>query len=143
MARKKHGFVNGSFAHRRTESGYLGAMLDAVTIEDWRSIVVAAVDMAKAGDPGSRAWLAQYLIGRPGLVAPAPLTVVLQRLSGHDPLVDQLAKPYIERVLYPALHSNDGFRDEVKAQVADELRGLEAKPPALPNTGNPAAKPAT
>ena len=68
-----------------------------------------------------------YLIGKPGATAPAPLTVVVQQLSGRDPLVEKLAKPHIDRVEYPSLHADDDIKDALKAQVAAELRALEAQ----------------
>jgi hypothetical protein len=51
MARKKQNYIKGTFTHRRTEADYMGALLDAVTLEDWRSVVAATVAAAKAGDP--------------------------------------------------------------------------------------------
>jgi hypothetical protein len=81
----------------------MGVLLDAVRVEDWREVVRATVAAAKVGDATARAWLAQYLIGKPGLTAPAPLTVVVQQLSGRDPLAERLANPYVERVKYPSL----------------------------------------
>lgn len=135
MARKKQNYINGSFTHRRTEADYMGALLEAVPLEEWRSIVAATVAAAKAGDPGARAWLGQYLVGKPALTAPAPLTIVVQQLSGHDPLVDSLAKPHIERAKYPSLHRDDGFEDVVRACVADELQALEARKSIIPETG--------
>lgn len=86
MGRKKQSYIKGTFTHRRTEADYMGVLLDAVPLEDWRAVVGAAVAAAKADDAGSRAWLAQYLVGKPGAVAPAPLTVIVQQLSGRDPL---------------------------------------------------------
>ena len=80
---------------------------------------------AKAGDPGARAWLAQYLVGKPATQAPAPLTVVVQQLSGRDPLVEQLVEPHVDRMKYPALHADDHRVDALKAQVAEELRAGE------------------
>jgi hypothetical protein len=50
----------------------MGALLDAVTLEDWREVVTATVAVAKAGDPSARAWLGQYLVGKPAATAPAP-----------------------------------------------------------------------
>jgi hypothetical protein len=94
MARRKQSYLKGRFEPRRTEGDYMAVLLDAVTLEEWRSVVVATVAAAKAGDPSARAWLAQYLVGKPGATAPAPLTVVVQQLSGRDPLVDKLAKPH-------------------------------------------------
>ena len=127
MARKKQGYIKGTFTHRRTEADYMGVLLDAVPLEEWREVVIATVAAAKAGDPGARAWLGQYLVGKPGVTAPAPLTVVVQQLSGRDPLVDKLAKPHIDRAEYPSLHAGDDFKDALKARVADELRALEAQ----------------
>jgi hypothetical protein len=134
MARKRQSYIKGAFTHRRTEAEYMGTMLDAVTLDDWRSVVVATVAAAKAGDPSARAWLGQYLVGKPAATAPAPLTVVVQQLSGHDPLVDRLAQPHIIRAEYPSLHADDDFKDAVKAHVADELRALEAQKSNTPET---------
>src|SRR5947199_2203137 len=97
MARKRNTYVKGTFTNRRTEAAYMGVLLDSVTLEDWRSIVAATVAAAKAGDPSARSWLGQYLVGKPAATAPAPLTVIVQQLSGCDPLVDSLAKPHIDR----------------------------------------------
>jgi hypothetical protein len=84
------------------------------------------VAAAKAGDATARAWLAQYLIGKPGLTAPAPLTVVVQQLSGRDPLTERLAKPYVDRRKYPSLSATEGFEDAMRELIAGELRVLEA-----------------
>jgi hypothetical protein len=93
------------------------------------------VAAAKTGDASARAWLAQYLVGKPGATAPAPLTVIVQQLSGRDPLVDRLAKPHLDRAEYPSLHAGDDFKDALKARVADELRALEAQKSNTPETG--------
>lgn len=127
MARRKQNYIKGTFTHRRTEADYMAALLDAVPLDDWRAVITATVAAAKAGDAGARAWLAQYLIGKPGTTAPAPLTVVVQQLSGHDPLVEKLAGPHIDRVEYPTLHADDDIKDALKAQVAAELHALEAQ----------------
>jgi hypothetical protein len=63
MARRKQSYLKGRFEPRRTEGDYMAVLLDAVTLEEWRSVVVATVAAAKAGDPSARAWLAQYLVG--------------------------------------------------------------------------------
>jgi hypothetical protein len=52
------------------------------------------------------------------------LTVVVQQLSGRDPVVEKLAEPLIDQAEYPALHSGDDFKEEVRARVAEELRGM-------------------
>ena len=133
MGCRKQTYLKGRFEYRRTEGDYMAVLLEAVTLEEWRSIVTATVAAAKAGDHGARAWLAQYLVGKPGTTAPAPLTVVVQQLSGRDPLVDALAKPEIERMTSP-FHSEDAAEDAVHARVAQELRALEAQKSNIPET---------
>jgi hypothetical protein len=135
MGRKKQNYIKGTFTHRRTETDYMSALLDAVPLEDWRSVVVATAAAAKAGDPSARTWLAQYLVGKPSATAPAPLTVVVQQLSGRDPLVDSLAKPHIDRAQYPLLSADDDFKDGIRELIAGELRVLEAQKSNTPETG--------
>jgi len=123
MARKRKDaeLVQGRAAHRRTEHDYAGVLLGAVTLEDWRDVVNGAKIAAKAGDPQARAWLAQYLMGRPEGKAPTPLNIVVRQLNGVDPLVERLAMPLIEREKYPSLHRDDGFAAQIRALVAAEL----------------------
>lgn len=99
----------------------MGAMLEAVSIEEWQVVVRSALEAAKSGDASARGWLAQYLIGRPSTTAPAPLTVVVQQLSGQDPVVEKLAAPLIHRLENPAFHCRDDLKDVLKARVAAEL----------------------
>lgn len=66
-------------------------------------------------------------MGKPGATAPAPLTVVVQQLSGRDPLVDNLAKLHIDRLEYPTLHADDDMKEAVRVLVANELRALETQ----------------
>ena len=94
-------------------------MLEAVTLEDWREVVNAAKVRAKNGNPQTRAWLAQYLMGKPAGTAPTPLTVVVQQLNGADPLIDKLAQKAIHSVKFP--DSDGGWKDRIKAVVAAEL----------------------
>ena len=123
MATKKRPpeLIRGHATHRRTEGYYMGALLDTVTLDDWRDVVAGALKAAKDGDAQARNWLAQYLIGRPEGKAPTPLTVVVQQLNGVDPLVDKLAKRTIDNALYPGLHQNDAYTDNIKALYAVEL----------------------
>ena len=128
MARKKNApLLKGRFVHRRTESAYLGVLLDAVSPEDWREVVSTTLAAAKAGDAGARAWLGHYLMGRPNVPAPAPLAIVVQQVSGSDPLVEALAQPHIDSEDLLLTLTNNGFQDDVKARVADELRVLEGR----------------
>ena len=48
---------------RAVEERYLAALGEAVSLDDWRDIVRAAVGAAKCGDPKARSWLSAYLIG--------------------------------------------------------------------------------
>jgi len=130
MARKQERIIKGSFNHRRTEAEYMRELLDAVPLEEWRDIVVATVAAAKAGDASARAWLAQYLVGKPGATAPAPLTVVVQQLSGFDPVAEELVKPELERLRFPdfsEILGHDSSEAALRARVAAELRALEGQ----------------
>ena len=100
----------------------MGVLLDTVTLNDWRSVVSGALQAAKSGDPQARNWLAQYLIGRPEGKAPTPLNIVVQQLSGADPVVEKLAKPAIDRALYSSGNTNDDFKAHIRALVATELQ---------------------
>lgn len=120
MARKKQQeLIRGQAAHRRTEGDYMSVLLESVTLEDWRAVVNNAKTLAQAGDPQARAWLAQYLMGKPAGSAPTPLTVVVQQLNGADPLIDKLAREAIHSVKFP--DAERGWKDGIKALVAAEL----------------------
>ena len=112
----------------------MGVLLDAVPLEEWREIVSATVAAAKAGGATARAWLAQYLVGKPAATAPAPLTVIVPQLSGRDPLAERLAQPHIDRVRYPSLRADDDFEDAMHELIAGELRALEAQKSTAPET---------
>ena len=75
MARKKQSYIKGTFTHRRSETDYMGVLLDAVSLDDWRSVVATTVAAAKAGDPSARAETAWRPIRRVvgGIVDPNPL----------------------------------------------------------------------
>ena len=120
--RKQTEYIKGTAQHRRTECDYMGVLLDTVTLNDWRSVVNGALQAAKGGDPQARNWLAQYLIGRPEGKAPTPMNIVVQQLSGTDPLVEKLAKPAIERILYPSINQNDDLKAHIRALVAAEIQ---------------------
>jgi len=96
---------------------------DLVTFDDWRDAVNAALAAAKQGDNSVRAWLGQYLLGRPEMKAPTPLNVVVQQLNRDDPVVDRLARPVINRELFPMANENDEWEKGVKALVAADRKG--------------------
>ncbi len=128
MARKKQQeLIRGHAAHRRTEGDYMGVLLETVTLNDWRAVVNSARTLAQAGDAQARAWLAQYLMGKPAGSAPTPLTVVVQQLNGVDPLIDRLAQKAIHSVKFPDSESGwkDGIRALVAAELAEKVRNVE------------------
>ena len=125
--RKQTEYIKGTAQHRRTEGDYMGVLLDTVTLNDWRSVVNGALQAAKAGDPQARNWLGQYLVGRPEGKAPTPMNIVVQQLSGADPLVEKLAKPAIDRALMPNSYGNEDFKAHIRALVATELQ-VKVKP---------------
>lgn len=119
--RKPPELIRGNATHRRTETDYMGALLETVTLADWRDVVAGALQGAKAGDAQARNWLAQYLVGRPEGKAPTPLTVVVQQLNGADPVVNRLAKPLIDREKYPSMHRDDHREADIRALLSREL----------------------
>ena len=119
--RQQTEYIQSHATHRRTEGDYMGVLLDAVTLDDWRGVVTGELKAAKGGDPQARNWLAQYLVGRPESKAPTPMNIVVQQLNGRDPLVERLANPTIQRDKYPSLHSNDAYEAHIRALVAAEL----------------------
>ena len=134
MARKKQQeLIRGHAAHRRTEGDYMGVLLEAVTLDDWRAVVNSAKTLAQAGDPQARAWLAQYLMGKPAGNAPSPMTVVVQQLNGADPLVEKLAAPVIHRLKYPELEGKGALGDNIRALIAAELAEKIRQPETIEN----------
>ena len=119
--RKQTEYIQGHATHRRTEGDYMGVLLEAVTLEDWRTVVNNAKSLAQDGDAQARSWLAQYLMGKPEGKAPSPLTVVVQQLNGADPVVSRLAAPAIHQAKHPSMHSNDDYEAHIRALVAAEL----------------------
>jgi len=112
--------LRGSATHRRTQSDYMGALLDRVTLETWGDVIDATVAKAKEGDAQARAFLAAYLVGKPVHEAPEPLIVTARRLSGDDVLVAKLAEPMVSRLQYGTTGTEDS-RDYCREQVAAEL----------------------
>jgi hypothetical protein len=119
--RKQQNLIKGTANHRRTEGDYISTLLDTVTLEDWQDVVSNALAAAKQGDAQARAWLAQYLVGKPAGKAPTPLTVVVQQLNGNNPLVEKLAKPVIDQYKYPSMHEYDAWETQIKAMITAEL----------------------
>ena len=111
----------------------MGVLLDTVTLDDWRTVVASALQDAKGGSMQARNWLAQYLVGKPKGDAPTPLNVVVQQLSGADPVVNRLAKPIIDQRKYPGMHRDDAQDDHIRALIAAELQQRISTPDILEN----------
>lgn len=133
MKKQKPGYVRGSGTNQRTEASYMGVLLDAVTLDDWRDVVGGALQAAKDGDAQARAWLAQYLMGRAAQKAPAPLTVQVNQWSGTDPLAERLAQSTIQRHEFPTLHRDDDWKREVQDAVAAEVAQKLSLPESVSN----------
>ena len=58
MQKKRH-FVKGDSALRQTETDYMAAMLETVTVADWTETIASTVEDAKSGDFTARNCLAQ------------------------------------------------------------------------------------
>ena len=62
-------FVKGSIGNptgrspREREERYYQIMMSTVTFENWKSIILKAVQQAEKGDAQARKWLGDYLVG--------------------------------------------------------------------------------
>jgi hypothetical protein len=112
--------LRGYAKHRRTQSDYMGALLDRVTLETWGDVIDATVAKAKDGDAQARAFLAAYLVGKPAHDAPEPLAVTAARISGDDALVDKLADKAARRQCFGGSNFDD-TRDDAAQSIAAEL----------------------
>ena len=121
MATKKRittGLIPGHATHTRTQDSYMGALLDAVSLDDWREVVTGAVQAAKGGDPQARAWLGAYLVGKPESKAPAAISVIVNQLSGTDLVVNRLA----DKLTSPSFDfEGTGNRAQITQQLKAEL----------------------
>lgn len=111
--------IPGHATHTRTQDSYMGALLDAVSLDDWRDVVTGAVQAAKGGDAQARAWLGQYLVGRPESKAPTPINVIVNQLQGKDKVLDTLVNDNYMKAAFP--DDNAGYKTNVRAQLAIEL----------------------
>lgn len=107
--------LRGHAKHRRTQSDYMGALLDRVTLETWGDVIDATVTRAKDGDAQARAFLAAYLVGKPAHAAPEPLAVTAARISGDDALADKLTKDATD------WRMDDDEKEAIREAIATEL----------------------
>ena len=95
MSNKRPKYLHGHAGHTRTEADYAAALLEVCSVADWRAIIATTVTAAKGGDAQARAWLGQYLMGKPHAPAPTPLQVTVQQWSGVNPVAERLAQGII------------------------------------------------
>ncbi len=121
MTTKKHttGLIPGHATHTRTQDDYMSILLDTVTADDWRDVVTGALQLAKSGDPQARAWLGQYLVGRPESKAPSPINVIVNQLQGKDKVLDTLVQNNYMETNFP--DNNAAYKTNIRAQLAIEL----------------------
>lgn len=110
---------------RSVEVEYLRALSDEVTIDDWKDIVAAAKEQAKAGDAKAREWLASFVIGKE---PPATLRD-LALMDIHEATVDDLLDAKANEVEYfgrgLAGEAVEGKRKRVEREA--RLAELQAK----------------
>jgi hypothetical protein len=112
------GLLPGHATHTRTQDAYMGALLDAVSLEDWREVVTGAVQLAKGGDPQARAWLGQYLVGRAEAKAPTAINVVVAQLQGRDAVINRLVAD-----IAPSSYDIEFNRvPDTRAQIKEQLQ---------------------
>jgi hypothetical protein len=93
---------------RAVERQYLAALNDAVTLDDWKDIVKAAVQAAKEGDGKARGWLTRYLIGT-------------DPLSLTDLAADEAAELGTERDILERMAKRAQHRNFVELYSSHEL----------------------
>lgn len=125
-------YVKGSATHRRHADDYIAATLEVVTIEEWKSIVEATIAAAKDGDKSARAWLSDYVLGKPESKAPSTLDVMARRYAGKDLLVEKIAHPHWEQQEFPFIEIEEASKRKFREQVRSELAEL-----AVSSVSNP------
>jgi hypothetical protein len=135
MARKKQSYIKGTFTHRRTEADYMGVLLDAVPLEDWREVVSATVAAAKAGRRHRTRLAGAIPGGQAGRDRTGPADGHCAAAFRSRSLVERLAKPHIDRANYPSRGANDDFEGAMREQIGSELRALEAQKSNMEETG--------
>lgn len=122
MATKKRTqLLPGQATHVRTQESYMGVLLDTVSTDDWREVVQATVQAAKGGDPQARAWLGQYLIGRPESNAPTPVNVVVSQWQGANPVISKLAGSLANSDYAVAYEGRPDNRAQITQQIELEI----------------------
>lgn len=90
-----HGIKSPGRPRRSVEVEYLRALSDEVTIDDWKDIVAAAKEQAKAGDAKAREWLASFVIGKE-----PPALTELALMDVHEATMDDWLEAQANKVEY-------------------------------------------
>ncbi len=110
---------------RATEQTYMAVLMESCPPERWRGIVQRAIEAAEDGDDKARHWLAAYLIGRPGVNAPTPTAVLIERMVGGDAVLAKaaaiLAKPIVDAEMWPILNRDAERQRVIEAEMAEVL----------------------
>jgi hypothetical protein len=77
---------------RAVERDYLATLSEAVSLDDWRDIVRAAVTVAKQGDAKARDWLARHLLGENPISLTALAADEAAGLDGGQDIIERLAQ---------------------------------------------------
>ena len=97
---------------RSMEYAYLKATVEAVSVADWRKVVIKALKQAILGDDKARTWLSNYLLGKP------PQIIEL-RADDAAVLADLLAQLETEGI--PASQLFEAMFQELAAASADDV----------------------
>jgi phenylpyruvate tautomerase PptA (4-oxalocrotonate tautomerase family) len=118
--------IQGHATHTRTQDSYMGVLLDAVTLDDWREVVTGAVQAAKGGDPQARTWLAQYLVGRPESKAPTAVSVIVNQLTNNDLIVNKLADKLTAPTFdFGSTGNRAQITQQIKAELVEKIKHVE------------------
>jgi hypothetical protein len=97
---------------RAREEAYLRVITEVVKLDDWRKVVLAAVQDATLGEDGptrerGRRWLGDYILGRPRQ------TILVNKDSGADSTeFEHLSDEELERIASePGGDAGDGAGD--------------------------------
>jgi len=120
--------LTGSASHTRTADSYMSILLDSVTPDDWREVCKNTVQLAKGGDPQARAWLSNFLIGKPECAAPTAVNVIVNQLQGKSEVLDKLTH---HTFIDAAFHDSDddvkaGIRAQLETEIAEKLQQVNA-----------------
>lgn len=82
------GNPSGRPAH---QTKYLKALVRLIKQNDWRDIIMKAIEQAKRGDKSARQWLADYCLGKPvqSIDLSVPDKVIFEVKYGSDNNTDK------------------------------------------------------